>query len=350
MSVNYASNWGVTDAVREIFQNALDAQTENSENKMQYWRDGNKLYVSNKNSVLKTESLLMGVSSKAEDDSLIGQYGEGYKVATVVLKRNGVTVRIYNNEAKEVWVSKIVNSRRYGNNKIVAFDIDKGTKMKEYGLVFELDGITDEQFEEIIASNLHLQSDLGEVVESKAGKLLLDKRFAGMVYVNGLFVCKKSQFKWGYDFHPKEIRLDRDRGLIDCFDLQFATAKMILGIGDVDFIINNFKTWDIEYIHHYIDSTDISKVLSDKAYDNFIKVYGDGAIPVTSQEECDVYKSAGYNAIFVPRNEQRIINLYHRVEPKKSQLEVEFDLWCEKVSEVLSEEQLNEIKELWKRK
>lgn len=33
MALTYAKGWGVSDAVREFFQNALDEQKENPENK-----------------------------------------------------------------------------------------------------------------------------------------------------------------------------------------------------------------------------------------------------------------------------------------------------------------------------
>lgn len=50
MSINYCSTWGVVEAVREIFQNALDAQTANPDNEMYFGYDKDKetLFVGNK--------------------------------------------------------------------------------------------------------------------------------------------------------------------------------------------------------------------------------------------------------------------------------------------------------------
>src|SRR5699024_218352 len=117
----------------------------------------NKLYIGNRLSKLNAESLLLGVSSKRGNDNLIGTHGEGYKVATVVLARNGVTVTVYNNE-REVWTSKVVKSRRY-NADICVFDVEKKIFKQDNSLVFVLDGVTEEMYQGVVDSNLHLQED-----------------------------------------------------------------------------------------------------------------------------------------------------------------------------------------------
>ena len=47
--------------------------------------------------------------------------------------------------------------------------------------------------------------------ETKYGEIILDEAYAGEVYVNGLFVDCNSDLKYGYNFKPKYIRLERDR-------------------------------------------------------------------------------------------------------------------------------------------
>ena len=108
ISMDYVSNWTYIEAIREIFQNALDEQTVNKDNKMfvEYDKDSCVLRICNKKGCLDKNSLLLGVSSKRDDSSTIGQHGEGYKIATVVLLRNGHNIKIYNYGKKEVWVAK----------------------------------------------------------------------------------------------------------------------------------------------------------------------------------------------------------------------------------------------------
>src|SRR5699024_5835234 len=143
-----------------------------------------------------------------------GEHGEGYKVATVVLLRNGVTVRIYNNESNEVWESRVVKSKRYDSD-IVCFDIKKEFFNKKDNLVIELSGITPEMYQDIVKKNLWLQEDLGDVKEGEYGTVLLDDRYSGDIFVEGLFVCHKETIKWGYNLKANLVTLDRDRGLVD---------------------------------------------------------------------------------------------------------------------------------------
>ena len=354
MSINYASNWGVVDAVREFFQNALDEEIENSENKMFIKHEGNVLSIGNKKSKLKPSSLLLGASSKKDKEYLIGEHGEGYKVATVVLMRNGITVRIYNNENKEVWTSKVVNSRRY-DSEIVVFDIEKKLFNKDCDLVIELDGITEDMYSEVVESNLHLRDDVLKYKESKDGRVLLDSQFKGNVYVNGLYVCNKDSLDWGYDFKPGILKLDRDRGLIDTFDLKFAIAGMISKIKDVDFIANNIKSNDFQFIAsrmRIFSESDMSDKLSDKVYSDFTEEYGYDAIPVKTSSEFNSYKSLGYDNIVMVEDQvyETINNKKRNYTPEINDIEREFLDWYEKAVDFLPTSLSDEILNIWRKK
>lgn len=90
----------------------------------------------NQKSVLKINTLLLGRSSKANNEDTVGQFGEGYKIAALVLNRLGKTFTIYNNEKGEIWESRFKNSEKW-LEKILAFyvykhDTDKRPTMKEY--------------------------------------------------------------------------------------------------------------------------------------------------------------------------------------------------------------------------
>lgn len=349
MSLDYAGDWGITEAVREFFQNALDEQTAQPENEMYFHhdKDSNILTIANKKSKLTPKSLLLGVSSKREDSKLIGQHGEGYKVATVVLMRNNITVKVYNNEAKEVWTSKVVKSRRYDTN-IVVFDIEKKIFSNKYDLLFELHGITEEMMKDIIDSNLHLQGDLGEVRVSTNGTLLLDKKYKGSVFVNGLFVCKKDTLSWGYDFKPEVIKLDRDRGLVDTFDLCFVIGRLLYDLGDIEFVKNNIDRVDLQYIHCALGDNDFSRELSDALYNNFKGTHGTDAIPVESYDLYESYVKMGIKAVYVPRNVNQVIQKFHPVEISYCKtIDDRFKEWYEKAKGMLSEEMLKELVNLW---
>lgn len=180
VSMGYVPTWTHVDAVREIFQNAKDEETVNPENKMffDYNEETETLMIGNKTGKLNKSTLLIGISDKRNDNRTIGQHGEGYKIATVVLLREGLSLKIYNFGCNEVWTAKKIKSRRYGVD-IPAFDIQKAGSLlrpvANHDLVFEIQGITAEMYEEILESNLYLQEReglLGEVMQANNSRIL----------------------------------------------------------------------------------------------------------------------------------------------------------------------------------
>ena len=111
----------------EIFQNALDNEIANPENKMgfNYDEENQRLTISNKTSVLNPESLLLGSSTKRDDKDTIGKHGEGYKIAFMVLLREGKDIKVYNYSAREIWETRLVKAKRYNNRLVPTIFINK---------------------------------------------------------------------------------------------------------------------------------------------------------------------------------------------------------------------------------
>ena len=316
MSIDYCKQWGVVEAIREFAQNAVDAQTVNPDNKMyfDYNKDEQVLRIGNKDGLLTTTSLLLGKTTKENDEKTIGQHGEGYKVATVVLLREGKQVRVYNRSVKEVWTAKMVKSRRYKAD-VVVFDIEKVSIFKSvpnHDLIFEVEGITEDEYDAIVRSNLHLQ-DLKEdkdYLQAGMSRVLIDEKFAGRLYVGGLFVTSSKYATLGYDFEPSLIRLDRDRSFIDGLDLQFITGKVLCQTGKIDFIKAAKEHWDGKYIRWYLDDflkkDDLSSLYED-SFNKFTSKHGVDAIPTNSTDEFNQLKRNGFNAVMVNDNDYHYI-------------------------------------------
>lgn len=319
MSINYCPTWGVVESVREFFQNAHDEEIVNPENKMYfgYNKDSKTLCIGNKNGRLTTNTLLLGQSSKRDNSETIGQHGEGYKVATVVLLRNGKGVKVYNRADKEVWTAKTIKSRRYQAD-VVVFDIEKVSIFKsvpDHDLIFEISGIDEDEYQAIVNSNLFLQ-DLKEgddyIVSNPSYpiatcmcKVLTGKRHAGKLFVGGLYVTTSKYAKYGYDFAPELVKLDRDRGFIDGIDLQFLTAKVISATGNVSLIEDARNLWDGSYFKYYLsnyrtifDGESYSEMF-DKSYQEFLDKYGQDAIPICYSDDFNRLARNGFNPVLV---------------------------------------------------
>lgn len=218
---NYVNDWSISDAVREILQNSIDQQKTDPDNIMSIKTTGDILEIRNKTSKLTKSSLILGSSTKSDDDDTIGKFGEGYKLALIVLLRNGVDVVIHNNHEKECWIPTIKYSKTYKTD-LLTIDIEKSWFSKpDNDLVFSLQGIKNP---EAIVKEVTLQRDEYEILETEFGDILIGE--PGNIYVDGLFVSKVDYLKHSYSIKPKHLNIGRDRNLIDGFDLKYVTSKM----------------------------------------------------------------------------------------------------------------------------
>jgi len=290
LSPEYAAEWTLTDAIRELFQNALDQQTTQSDNTMfcRYEYE-NRLSIGNKNSVLEAKSLLLGATTKAKDADTIGQFGEGYKIATLVLLRLGKDVKFFNYGKKEVWIPRFVKSRKYGAT-ILVVDTESFVwkKPPDNDLTIVVKGITPDEYKEIVETNLHLQT-VSETLGTKLGNILLSPRHKGQIYVNGLFIKTVEKFVHGYDIKPKYLKIGRDRNLVDSFDIAWVTSQMWRERQSSEIIkLVQDGAYDVSYITSISAWEPALNVdLTVQLQEAFTTTYGSSAIPVSNQTEAD---------------------------------------------------------------
>ena len=308
LSSDYVPNWTIVDAVRELFQNALDQEAQNPENTAsgEYNEEAQVLSIRSKKAVLPVKSLLLGSTTKADDTNTIGQFGEGYKVATLVLLRNDKQVIFYNYGNRETWLPRFVKSRRFGAD-VLTFFIDKKhiwESVPSNSLSIDVHGITrEEYYEHIVPSNLHLQSSYAIEHITEHGEILSADTHVGMVYVNGLYVCKYDPYAYGYNFKPGQLTLDRDRKLASDFDLKWLASKMWASDPNVVVLIEKGLA-DVAYVKDMSWKSSLN--LPDQAFEKFRQVHGPHAVPVTTQEEADKVP-AGYRGVIVSGNYRSLI-------------------------------------------
>lgn len=241
----YVASWGLAQAVRELIQNALDSDSpfvyafrEN---------DGTfSLWLNSEYSVLTPQSLLLGATSKAESETAIGSFGEGYKIALLVLTRLGYPVDILNGNLR--WAPRFRMSRVFGEEVLVIDETWLGDRSHK-GLTFRVSGLSADDVESIKASCIRMQDSVGAIKRTMYGDILLDQ--PGLLYVGGLFICK-TELTYGYNILPKFIKLERDRQTVDSYDLRDTTLKMWYDTKEFDKIalMISEEVPDVEYARY----------------------------------------------------------------------------------------------------
>ena len=359
ISAAYVPTRGVVEGAREFFQNALDEQVADPENKMffEYDEDEGILRIGNKLSTLDIQTLLFGKSSKPENSVMIGRFGEGYKIATIVFLRNGKEVTFYNYCSREIWHTRLVKSRRYQGALVPTFFVDKvkiWDKVPENSLIIEIKGITPEEYESIRESNLWLQgfydgTHESEYHDTSYGKILLKDEYKHKLFVSGLFVCEHEDLKYGYDVHPDQIKLDRDRGLVSDIDLAFLTSRMWTSYSlgkpaavDAD-TLSVVEAFDGKYMHYSASSDLKSQVAND-----FIKENGPKAVPVSTQEEADQMTKLDLKPVYVTENKKNLITTSEEFQSNQTGYKIK-TLWdrlkdlADSVDDRLTEDERSEF-------
>lgn len=303
VSPDYVAKWTIVDAIRELLQNAIDAEADGHPMYIDYCKDTQELTIRSVGAKLDISSLLLGSTSKANDKRSIGQFGEGYKIATLVLLRNDKQVVFSNGLAKETWRPRFIKSKRFGCN-VLGFFIEKWGPFSANAneLVVSVQDITPEEYENKIKPSALILRDDWEVVEhTPMGDIL---NIPGAVFVNGLYVREHQPYKYGYNFKPEYLELDRDRKLVSDFDLEWLASRMWSKSTDTAALFGLIRDGaaDAKYITNNI----YGKVeLYDYAWREFISKYGSNAVPITTQEELEKI-SKDYRPIVVS---QSIYNL-----------------------------------------
>lgn len=266
---NYVSDWGVKEAIRELFQNAID----HGEWSWSYRES--RLCIESREADLEPKTLLLGYSDKPEGS--IGKFGEGYKLAALVLVREGLGMRILRPDGRGSWTPRLSKSKTFETEQLV-FDIRESDY--DGSLRFEVTGLTDEHLEELRSVNLHVREPV-VLFESGGSRVLVDQ--PGRVFVRGLWVTDVKDFVYGYDFDPKVIPLDRDRRMVATFDVSWAASQLWMNSERPEFLdLMHDGAPDVAHVQYKISR---GSQVADRVVAFFVEKYGSDAVAVSSQSE-----------------------------------------------------------------
>lgn len=362
ISTGYVPDWTYVEAVRELFQNAIDNERVNPENKMGISHNGTTLEISNKTSKLTLDSLLLGSSTKRDDDRTIGQHGEGYKIAFMVLLREGKNITVENYGADEIWTTKLVNSRRYNGAKVVQIEVEKNPFWKKNvknDLNIIVEGISDSEYDDIVNANLFLQDKVNASEMTRCGQVLFGDDNVGKIFVKGLYVSTVNSIglRYGYNFDTNGIKLDRDRKLVSSFDISYYASQIWAELSrnneytdDIADMVQS-KAPDVEYLRSniYLYKDNLGNV-ADKIVENLKEEYGDKVYPVTDNEEYRVAERSGLSPVIVSSNVKEIASLSSNVaelsESEDLTLLERIENFKDKIEGKLSDEELKEFEDI----
>ncbi len=234
LTPNYVSDWDFNMAMRELIQNGTDQEILDKNNVFSISYEDGKILLHNTKSVLKINTLLLGRSTKSKNEDTVGQFGEGYKIAALVLNRIGKSFTVHNHSKNEIWTTRFVNSRRW-HDRILVFDVDEKPS-EQQGLTIEVGNVSEEEWEKLQSVWLGFIHDCNKV-HTTYGDILTDESQKNSVYVNGLFISCSANLQYGYDFKPQYLKLERDRMSCDSFNARDITSKMLNEAyenGDID--------------------------------------------------------------------------------------------------------------------
>ncbi len=278
MSRDYVRHWGLLEAIRELLQNAID-----SDSPFEYSFAIDQLTITSRYSELDPRTLVLGTTSKADQADKIGSFGEGYKIALLVLARLGKPVTVLT--GGKAWTPSFRHSEQFGAE---VFCIDEEDNEYEHqGLQFCIADLSDAEQDAIRATCLMMQPPMDDVIPATQGMILPSR--PGKLYVGGLFVCD-TKLEFGYDVLPENLALERDRQTVDGFDLKYLAKEMWF----------TTRRWEqmAEMIERNMPDMELAEygapsALRSACFDLF-EARSPGAIAIKSQAELDRLKSMGH--------------------------------------------------------
>ena len=298
---NYVSHWGLVEAVRELIQNALDSD---SPFRYEFLKEDGftSLRLNSEFSRLSPQSLLLGATSKADSQDTIGSFGEGYKIALLVLLRNGYHVVIENGDL--LWEPFFRESRIFEEEVLAIAERIAETKTNR-GLTFTVKGLTDNDIEVITASCLKMQREIGQVVKTEVGDILLER--PGKLYVGSLYICD-TDLKFGYNFKPHLVRLERDRRTIHSWDLKSLTLQAWYSTKDSKQIAKliSENVPDVEYAQY-----DAPELVKEECYRIFREKNPNSFVARNPEEAAKMVKDGLIQTVYVGSTFSNVVHSSH---------------------------------------
>jgi hypothetical protein len=209
----------------------------------------------------------------------------------LALVRSGKGVRI--ETTKESWTAKLEEHDQFPGRQVLVFHT-RALKASRVGVIVEVTGVTREEYEEARGLFLSFQTVEKKLSEPYHGEILMDAAMKGRVFVKGILVNVDPRLAFGYNLF--KAKTDRDRKMVDQWDLQYAAAAIIASsmTGAETFRLLENEAPETEYLKYHS--------AGDKLKAEFHAKYGTDAMPCASLAEASDLEHSGVKGIPVPKN------------------------------------------------
>jgi len=301
---DYCPRWGSWEGMREILQNALDAQDDGFPMEVKYFPGTERVLVVNRGVVLDRSSMLMGYTTK-RDRNKRGQHGEGYKVGLLALLRSGAKVVV--RSGYETWKAGVHESKNYGGQEVFCFDTRTRDNFTD-AVEVEVFGIDEENWRICQLQVVPLMrklfeaegKDPGEVRSVSGASMFKHPELRGMLFVKDLFVCTlKGGFRYGYNL--LDVVLDRDRLVPKAFDVEWETSSLVREVvrqgKDDEVVAACFEMLEAEApeFRSGYGTSDLGSLAASR----FREKHGENAHPVSSVAEAQNIEHVGKKGVVV---------------------------------------------------
>ena len=288
---NYVADWAIVKGLLELAQNVIDEGGD-----IQYHPDTEEIYF-NTNVHLPLDTLMLGATTKKDSKTTIGEKGEGYKLAALVLLREKAGLHVLRKD-HENWVFVMEKSDLFGADVLkVQLHNDLQPPPSEWETQFIASGIDEETWNSFTSFVLQLRDH--ETLGIYGGGSIL-KDMAGFVFVGGLFVLSDPSLEYGYNLAAGSVSLDRDRVTIPTWELYHACSLLHSKLSNrktLEKLIAK-EAPDVSQLHYHKNET-VNKSMKKVATD--IIVANNNAVPVPYDSKIQEYSHTMEGA-FVPAN------------------------------------------------
>jgi len=283
ISRDYVVKWGVWEALRELIQNALDTK------KYKITYTENEITIKTFAGALDRRNLLLGISSKRGDESTIGTYGEGFKLAMLVLLREGKSISVKN--GKDLWTPHFSHHPELHHECLALSIFDGAVDGDAETVTFTVGNLSKTDIEEIQSKTLHnFNMNIIEAEHDGSFCWATPRGQDSKLYVGSLYVCDLGKkYKLSYNFAPNVLHLDRDRQSVSDFYLSLEATRMIAMAGNYDLLAELAEDgaddvsdyYEVKSSYHSGSET-MSPTILDVVSENFTKSHGLNAYPINA--------------------------------------------------------------------